>query len=87
MKFDLHSHTFYSDGMLSPADLLARAIERKVDVLAITDHDTLLGLAPARAEPGEHRAGGAWYSPAWRLARDQLFLQYPAGRHPQHRNG
>ena len=49
MKFDLHSHTFYSDGMLSPADLLARAIERKVDVLAITDHDTLLGLAPARA--------------------------------------
>ena len=49
MKFDLHSHTFYSDGMLSPADLLARAIERKVDVLAITDHDTLLGLAPAHA--------------------------------------
>jgi hypothetical protein len=53
MKFDLHSHTFYSDGMLSPADLLARAIERKVDVLAITDHDTLLGLAPAHAAIAE----------------------------------
>jgi len=50
MKFDLHSHTFFSDGMLSPADLLARAVERKVDVLAITDHDTLAGLAAARAE-------------------------------------
>lgn len=48
MKFDLHSHTFYSDGLLSPADLLARAVERKVDVLAITDHDTVRGLAEAR---------------------------------------
>lgn len=55
MKFDLHSHTFYSDGMLSPADLLARAIERKVDVLAITDHDTLLGLAPAHATIAEQQ--------------------------------
>lgn len=55
MKFDLHSHTFYSDGMLSPADLLARAIERKVDVLAITDHDTLLGLAPAHAAIAEQQ--------------------------------
>ena len=48
MKFDLHSHTFYSDGLLSPADLLARAVERKVDVLAITDHDTVRGLSEAR---------------------------------------
>ncbi len=55
MKFDLHSHTFYSDGMLSPAELLARAIERKVDVLAITDHDTLLGLAPAHAAIAEQQ--------------------------------
>jgi len=47
MKFDLHSHTFYSDGLLSPADLLGRAVERKVDVLAITDHDTVRGLAEA----------------------------------------
>lgn len=48
MKFDLHSHTYYSDGLLSPADLLARAVERKVDVLAITDHDTVRGLSEAR---------------------------------------
>lgn len=50
MKFDLHSHTLYSDGILSPTELLHRAVERNVDVLAITDHDTVLGLAPARAE-------------------------------------
>lgn len=48
MKFDLHSHTFYSDGLFSPADLIARAIERKVDVLAITDHDTVRGLGEAQ---------------------------------------
>jgi predicted metal-dependent phosphoesterase TrpH len=48
MKFDLHSHTFYSDGVLSPAELVTRAVTHKVDVLAITDHDTVLGLAEAQ---------------------------------------
>jgi len=41
MKFDLHSHTKSSDGVLTPHQLVSRAIERCVDVLAITDHDTL----------------------------------------------
>ncbi|MDX1536344.1 RNase RNM [Arsukibacterium sp.] len=48
MKFDLHSHTLCSDGVLSPAELVARAVERGVDALAITDHDTVAGLALAR---------------------------------------
>ncbi len=39
--FDLHSHSNFSDGALSPADLVARAVEKGVDVLAITDHDTI----------------------------------------------
>ena len=47
MLFDLHSHTTASDGRLSPQDLVRRAAERRVDVLAITDHDTVAGLAPA----------------------------------------
>ena len=47
MLFDLHSHTTASDGRLSPQDLVRRAAERQVDVLAITDHDTVAGLAPA----------------------------------------
>lgn len=47
MKIDLHSHTYYSDGQLSPAELVARAQQMQVDVLAITDHDTLNGLAEA----------------------------------------
>ncbi|GAM72413.1 predicted metal-dependent phosphoesterases [Vibrio sp. JCM 19236] len=48
MIFDLHSHTTASDGRLSPQDLVDRAIEHRVSVLAITDHDTLEGIPEAR---------------------------------------
>lgn len=44
---DLHSHTTASDGRLAPADLVARAIEQGVQMLAITDHDTVDGLGEA----------------------------------------
>ena len=47
MKIDLHSHTHYSDGQLSPKELLDRAHNMQVDVLAITDHDTVKGIAEA----------------------------------------
>ncbi len=47
MKIDLHSHTTASDGHLSPAELIDRALQFNIQVLAITDHDTLAGLAPA----------------------------------------
>lgn len=47
-RYDLHSHTTASDGLLSPAQLIARAVAMGVQVLAITDHDTLAGLAPAQ---------------------------------------
>ncbi|WP_275955694.1 PHP domain-containing protein [Sodalis sp. dw_96] len=46
--YDLHSHTTASDGLLSPEALVARAVAMGVDVLAITDHDTLKGVAVAR---------------------------------------
>ena len=48
MKFDLHSHTYYSDGKLSPEDLVERAVEKGVDILAITDHDTVKALPIAQ---------------------------------------
>lgn len=41
---DLHTHTNYSDGDLTPYELIKLAIEKKVGVLAITDHDTLEGI-------------------------------------------
>jgi predicted metal-dependent phosphoesterase TrpH len=45
--YDLHSHTYYSDGTLTPAELLARAKAHGVDVLALTDHDVTDGLPEA----------------------------------------
>lgn len=49
MRFDLHSHSTCSDGLLSPAGLVERAVQRGVDVLALTDHDEIKGLTDARA--------------------------------------
>jgi hypothetical protein len=46
---DLHSHTHYSDGVLSPADLVRRMAEGGIEVLAVTDHDTIDGLEEAAA--------------------------------------
>jgi predicted metal-dependent phosphoesterase TrpH len=46
---DLHSHSTASDGSLSPAALVALAIERGLSALALTDHDTLAGLPQAEA--------------------------------------
>ena len=40
-KYDLHSHTKFSDGSLSAKELIDLAIERGVTHLAITDHDTV----------------------------------------------
>ena len=47
MLADLHTHTNASDGQLSPAELLAGANAAGVQLLAITDHDTLDGVAAA----------------------------------------
>ena len=47
MIVDLHCHSTASDGALSPAVLVARAHERGVRLLALTDHDTLEGLDEA----------------------------------------
>ncbi|WP_336767636.1 RNase RNM [Pantoea endophytica] len=47
--YDLHSHTLASDGLLTPTALVQRAVEMKVGVLAITDHDTVAGVAEAQA--------------------------------------
>ena len=49
LQYDLHSHSVVSDGSLTPEELVARAAEQGVDVLALTDHDVTDGLAEARA--------------------------------------
>jgi predicted metal-dependent phosphoesterase TrpH len=47
-RYDLHCHSTHSDGLLTPTAVVTRAAERGVDVLALTDHDELSGLAEAR---------------------------------------
>lgn len=47
MRIDLHSHSTASDGTERPADVVRRARAAGVDVLALTDHDTLAGQAEA----------------------------------------
>ena len=45
---DLHLHTTASDGRSSPAELVDRAAEAGVTVMAVTDHDTIAGFEDAR---------------------------------------
>ena len=51
--YDLHSHSTASDGTLLPAALVQRAAEHGVDVLALTDHDDIAGLADASKAASE----------------------------------
>lgn len=49
-EYDLHNHTTASDGVYSPAELVRLAAKLGLRGLAITDHDTLDGLAEAAEE-------------------------------------
>lgn len=46
---DLHLHTTASDGLLSPAALVARVADAGVTIFAVTDHDTVAGLDAVEA--------------------------------------
>lgn len=47
---DLHLHSTASDGLLSPADLVKAAAKTHVNLIALTDHDTVRGLEEARSQ-------------------------------------
>lgn len=51
-RVDLHTHTLFSDGTLSPEALVKLAIDRQLAALSITDHDSLEALEPARIAAG-----------------------------------
>ncbi|MHC6645552.1 PHP domain-containing protein [Alteromonas sp. HB246098] len=55
MKIDLHSHTKFSDGHLTPEELILRAHTMQVDALAVTDHDTVAGLEEAHATQSKQK--------------------------------
>lgn len=68
-RIDLHTHSCCSDGTLAPAALVALAAARRVELLALTDHDTTAGCAEARAACQLHGIAfleGAELTALWR---------------------
>ncbi len=65
---DLHTHSNISDGILDPESLVSRAKAKGVDVIALTDHDSVAGLARARASArdlGLQLVNGIEFSGVW----------------------
>lgn len=60
LRYDLHCHSTRSDGLLTPAEVMQRAAAGGVDVVALTDHDEVAGLAEAHEAA---RAAGLQFIP------------------------
>jgi 3',5'-nucleoside bisphosphate phosphatase len=63
--FDLQSHSIHSDGALPASEVVAIAARSGVELLALTDHDTIDGVPEAEAAAREH---GLAFSPAAELS-------------------
>jgi len=50
MKADLHNHSYFSDGFLSPREVVRLANDADCDLFSLTDHDTTEGIAEAQRE-------------------------------------
>ena len=69
LNIDLHTHSNCSDGTLTPDALIARAAAAGVQVLALTDHDTIAGLEQAQRSASTHNlhlVPGVEISASWR---------------------
>src|SRR5215813_6873123 len=64
-RADLHLHTTHSDGLYTPAQVVELAVRSGLRAVAITDHDTLEGVAPARVAAAGTRAGATPSSVSW----------------------
>lgn len=66
---DLHLHSTASDGVLDPAELVAHVARHGVELMALTDHDTVAGVEAAAAAAALHAIGfvaGVEISADWR---------------------
>jgi len=69
MKADLHNHSYYSDGLLSPREVVRLASKASCDLFSLTDHDTTDGIAEAKLEAdkvGLNLINGVEISAFWR---------------------
>ena len=57
VRIDLHTHSNISDGTQTPAELVAAAAQARLDVMALTDHDSTAGWAEALVAAREHGVG------------------------------
>ena len=65
MKVDLHTHTTASDGTLTPRQLLDAARDEGVELLSITDHDTVAAYRELPATDGLRVITGVEFSTSW----------------------
>jgi len=69
MKADLHNHSYYSDGVLSPSEVVKLASAAECDLFSLTDHDTIDGIAEAQLEADKlnlNLINGVEISALWR---------------------
>jgi len=68
MNADMHCHSYYSDGLLSPTDVMRRAHAHGVELITLTDHDETAGVSEARdvaTELGMQFVNGVEISVTW----------------------
>ena len=68
MRADLHIHTYYSDGVFSPAQIAAMAREAGLSLISMTDHDSLAGLEEKTRAAADC---GLSYVPGWEVSAYQ----------------
>ena len=69
MKADLHNHSYFSDGVLSPTEVVKLASQAECDLFSLTDHDTTDGIAEAQLEADKlnlNLVNGVEISALWR---------------------
>jgi len=69
MKADLHNHSYFSDGFLSPREVIRLASDANCDLFSLTDHDTTNGVIEAKHEAdklGLNLVNGVEISALWR---------------------
>ncbi len=79
-RYELHAHSTASDGRLSPGDLVKAAAAAELKLLALTDHDTIGGIAEAREAAQAHEMTllpGVELSTSWNQHSTHLLGYFP----------